>query len=44
MNQIFPSCLFARPLRESSLVAWIHATGICGLGGDKAGFYAMGAI
>jgi len=44
MNQSSPSHFPARPLRESSLIGWIHATGICRLGGDKAGFHAIAAI
>jgi len=44
MNQMFPYHLLACQLRETSYVGWIHATGVGGLSGGKAGFYAIGAI
>ena len=33
-----------RQLRKANLFGWFYATGGCRMGGDKAGFHAIGAI
>jgi len=29
---------------EADVFGWFYATGECGMGGDKAGFHAIGAM
>lgn len=44
MSQIFPFCLLICQLRKTNQPGWFYATGVFGMGVDKAGFHAIGSI